>query len=358
LHFQADELVKRRFASSAVSSVAHSSSRAFNFKRPSRRATLAAWLIALVTFGAVVALLLHISELEKLSQLIRHIQPIYLLAALGLQTLTYFCAAAVWHVALKRRVRGVTIATLAPIALAMLFVNQAFPTAGISGSIVVVQALRKRRVPTNVAMAALVIGLMTTYFAYLLAVLTSLALLIAYYKVSRWLITLTGFFALAAVGIPAAVVWYRESFAPRMQTRLRRVPGVGALLDAIASIPTKLLHDPGVLGRAVVFQLLEIVLDAATLYVLLIAIGTATAPIGAFVSFVMAFAVAQLVPVPLGLGTFEASLVAMLRLVGIPLEPAFTATLLLRGFTMWLPMVPGLWFARRDLRPPPRKMRA
>jgi uncharacterized membrane protein YbhN (UPF0104 family) len=353
-----DELVKRRSASSAVSSFAHSSSRAFNFNRPSRRATLAAWLIALVIFGAVVALFLHISELEKLSQLIRHIRPIYLLVALGLQTLTYFCAAAVWYVALKRRARGVTIAALAPLALAMLFVNQAFPTAGISGSIVVVQALRKRRVATNVAMAALVIGLITTYFAYLLAVLTSLALLLAYYEVSRWLITLTGIFALAAVGIPAAVVWYRESFAPRMQTRLRRVPGVGSLLDAIGSIPTKLLHDPGVLGRAVAFQLMEIVLDAATLYVLLIAISTAAAPTGAFVSFVMAFAVAQLVPVPLGLGTFEASLVGMLRLVGIPLEPAFTATLLLRGFTMWLPMVPGLWFARRELRPRRREARA
>jgi len=350
--------VKRRSASSAVSSLGRSPHRAFNFKHPSRGATLAAWLIALVIFGAVVALLLHISELEKLSQLIRHIQPIYLLVALGLQTLTYFCAAAVWYVALKRRAHGLTIATLVPVALAMLFVNQAFPTAGVSGSIVVVQALRKRRIATNVAMAALVIGLMTTYFAYLLAVLASLALLIAYHHVSRWLITLTGFFALAAVGIPAAVVWYRESFAPRMQKRLRRVPGVGSLLDAIGSIPTKLLHDSGVLGRAVAFQLMEIVLDAATLYVLLIAVGTAAAPTDAFVSFVMAFAVAQLVPVPLGLGTFEASLVGMLRLVGIPLEPAFTATLLLRGCTMWLPMAPGLWFARRELRPRRREGRS
>jgi uncharacterized membrane protein YbhN (UPF0104 family) len=233
----------------------------------------------------------------------------------------------------------------------MLFVNQAFPTAGVAGSLVVVQALRKRHVPSNVAMAALVIGLITTYFAFLLAIVASLALLFAYYEVSRWLITLAGLFALAAMGVPAIVVWYRESLAPRLQTRLRRVPGVGSLLDAIGSIPTKLLRDPGVLGRAVVFQLLEIVLDAATLYVLLIAVGNPASPAGAFVSFVMAYAVAQLIPVPLGLGTFEASLAGMLRLVGIPLEPAFAATLLLRGFTMWLPMVPGLWFARRILRP-------
>lgn len=26
-----------------------------------------------------------------------------------------------------------------------------------------------------------------------------------------------------------------------------------------------------------------------------------------------------------------------------------TATLLLRGFTLWLPMLPGLWLAKREL---------
>ena len=35
--------------------------------------------------------------------------------------------------------------------------------------------------------------------------------------------------------------------------------------------------------------------------------------------------------------------------MGAPLEPAFTATLLLVTFALWLPMAPGLWFARREL---------
>jgi hypothetical protein len=28
---------------------------------------------------------------------------------------------------------------------------------------------------------------------------------------------------------------------------------------------------------------------------------------------------------------------------------AVAATLLLRGFTLWLPMLPGLWLARREM---------
>jgi hypothetical protein len=36
-------------------------------------------------------------------------------------------------------------------------------------------------------------------------------------------------------------------------------------------------------------------------------------------------------------------------LLGIPVEAALTSTLLLRGFTLWLPMLPGLWLAKREL---------
>jgi hypothetical protein len=52
----------------------------------------------------------------------------------------------------------------------------------------------------------------------------------------------------------------------------------------------------------------------------------------------------------LGLGSFEAALVSLLTLTGTGLEAAFAATILLRGLTFWLPMLPGLWLARREIR--------
>jgi uncharacterized membrane protein YbhN (UPF0104 family) len=39
----------------------------------------------------------------------------------------------------------------------------------------------------------------------------------------------------------------------------------------------------------------------------------------------------------------------MLSLLGVPAAAGLAATLLLRGFTFWLPMLPGLWLARREL---------
>jgi hypothetical protein len=63
----------------------------------------------------------------------------------------------------------------------------------------------------------------------------------------------------------------------------------------------------------------------------------------------MASVAATIGPIPLGLGTFEGTCVAMLGLTGVPLEAALTATLLLRGLTFWLPMLPGLWIAHREV---------
>jgi uncharacterized membrane protein YbhN (UPF0104 family) len=53
----------------------------------------------------------------------------------------------------------------------------------------------------------------------------------------------------------------------------------------------------------------------------------------------------------MGLGSFEAVSVAMMRLFGVPFEAAVSATLLFRGFTLWVPLIPGGWLARKELKP-------
>jgi len=57
------------------------------------------------------------------------------------------------------------------------------------------------------------------------------------------------------------------------------------------------------------------------------------------------------VALPGGLGTFEASMVLMLRLAGIDLPVALSTTLLFRGLSFWLPMLPGWWLAHRAVTP-------
>ena len=40
----------------------------------------------------------------------------------------------------------------------------------------------------------------------------------------------------------------------------------------------------------------------------------------------------------------------MLSLLGVAIETALAATVLLGGLTFWIPMVPGVWLARIELR--------
>jgi hypothetical protein len=54
--------------------------------------------------------------------------------------------------------------------------------------------------------------------------------------------------------------------------------------------------------------------------------------------------------VPLGLGSFEATCIATLRLMGVPFEAALSATMLYRGFALWLPLGLGAVLTRRTLR--------
>ncbi len=315
----------------------------------SPRGNAAAWVFGLLLLGAVVAIVVRHGELEDLGRIVRSIRPRWLLLAIALQGATYFCAAGVWDVALRRQRCRVGLVTLARLALVMLFTNQAFPAAGLSGSAAVVRALRRRGVSARIAMSALIVGVMTTYIAYAVAVAASVIVLRTVHAVNGILLAVVGMCALIAIGIPAGVVWYQRSLSPSVRKRLTQIPGVGALLDAVARTPTRLLHTPAVIGPATVLQLVELGLDAATLQVMLAAVGVHLPATAAFSSYVIGSAVSQVVPVPLGLGSFEASVVGMLSVVGVPVEGALTATLLLRGVTFWLPMLPGLVLAREEL---------
>jgi Mg2+-importing ATPase len=76
---------------------------------------------------------------------------------------------------------------------------------------------------------------------------------------------------------------------------------------------------------------------------------------GVFASFMIASVFRTMGIVPGGLGTFEATSVLTLRMVGVDLAVALSATLLFRGLSFWLPMLPGYWFSRRVVAPRSRR---
>lgn len=311
---------------------------------------ISSWAFGLLALAALIAVVLHFGTIEEFARLAAGASPSWLLVACLAQAGTYVCAALVWHRTLRHAGHPRRLAILVPLGVAKLFTDQVVPTSGVSGAILVARALVRRRVPTRIVMATLLVGLVSYFAAYLISAMTSLALLWLHHRANAAFVSIVALFAAVVVAIPSGVLWLKQLGQRIPVIWVRRLPAAAHLLRAVAEAPSALLVDPRLLAQTVTLEFLIFALDALTLWLVFRALGHDPGMWVAFVSFVMASIFATLGPIPLGLGTFEAGCVGMLGLLDVPIETALAATIILRGLTFWMPMIPGLWLVRRELR--------
>ena len=303
----------------------------------------------LLFFGVVLAVT-HWGELNHFLLLLSNLAPLWILIALLLQCCTYIALALVWYQALAESGSGYPMHRLVPLALARLFADQALPSGGISGIALVVNAFRERNVSAKTGMDVMLLTIFSFYAAYIIAVGASMLLLWSYLPHHQWIVVTASLFFLFALAVPAAILLLKAKGIQELPGWLLRVPVIAGFTETFADPSVALLRKPLLLLEATVFQLLIFLFDAATLWAMLQALGEEVSLLVAFPCFVIASIVAMLSFIPLGIGTFEASSVALLVMLGIQIEPALAATLLLRGFTLWLPMIPGLILIRTEFR--------
>lgn len=316
------------------------------FPSPGHR-SLKYWLIGLVIFSGVVLLVTHLGDIDRFAQLVRQAEPEWLLAGLLLQAATYFSAAMTWRLSLTRLGITYPLLPLVPLGLAKLYLDQALPSGGISGTMFMVSAMSRRGISKEQCISALMVSLAGYYAAYILAALATVFLLGYYRDLNVWVLTITALLCTVAVLIPVGVL--RLARLGRTPAFLARVPLLYYFVQAISKAPNTLLRSPALIAKVTMLAASVFLLDSATLWIMLRALGQDVSFFVAFPSFVVASMVATLGPVPLGLGTFEAACVTMLTTLNVSIEAALTSTLLLRGFTMWLPMLPGILLARREI---------
>ena len=309
-----------------------------------------AWLPGAFLLLVLVLVFARFGEIKHLVQLLRDLNGSWLAVGLVLQLGTYACAATMWHVGLRRAGYRRRFGGLFLLGIAKLFTDQALPSGGISGSVLVVVAMKRRGVSNHIAMAVLLVGVLSLYLALLLATGTSLFILALHHALTGAILAVSAAFAGIALALLSSVIWIRRSSGAWLEALQRYLPALRHLRNMFQQAPAWLLRDPTLIVVTTLLQFLIIALDAATLKIMLMALGQqADIPL-AFAGFVLATLVADVMPIPLGLGSFEAALVSLLSLGGINLAPAVAATLLLRGLSFWLPMLPGLLLARREIR--------
>src|ERR1700677_1111167 len=120
---------------------------------------------------------MHFGTIEVSVATVRPANPIWLTAAVSCQLATYVCAAVVWFRVLERAGSPLPFLSLLRLAVVELFANQAIPTGGLSGSVMVVRGLTRRGVAPAIAVTALLIAALSYYAAYFLVVLLAFVLL-------------------------------------------------------------------------------------------------------------------------------------------------------------------------------------
>lgn len=316
----------------------------------SNRRTIMGWFAGALIFAGVMGFLLHVADIAELLAVLKAASPLWIAAALSCQLATYACAAAVWQVVTRRAGYRLDLPDLLKLAVMELFANQAIPTGGLSGSLLVARGLVRRSISSSIAVTALLIAALSYYAAYFLTAALAFVLLWSTGDLSgtwEWLSIMFAAIIILITVLLVAVTITKGRWIPRS---LLGRPLVARLAKALAKVRTDMASDPRVLGPTIFFQLAIFVLDATTLWFAVRALGVSIGPSPAFLAFVLASVVATVSPIPLGLGSFEGGCIAVLHVLGVSIEAALAATLIFRGMSFWMPMLPGMWLTHREAR--------
>jgi uncharacterized protein (TIRG00374 family) len=317
---------------------------------PKARRLWLAWLSGILLLVVVGIVISRRGEELKFAELLKHARPSWLVLAVLLQIGTYACAAGAWHRVLARQKIKTSLLQLIPLGLAKLFMDQVVPSAGLSGTLLVVKALKRRGVPDGASVSAVVVGLLGFHLAYGLALVTAVVLLALSGDLSRRMLAIAIVSTLLIAVMIVGLLWLARGRKGPVRSWLMKIPMVKRFLQELQDAPKEALHDRPLLLQTTLLQFGIFVLDAATVVVCLAALGATASVTGVFAALVIASLVATLTPIPSGLGTFDATMLAMLHLVGVSTTAGVGAVLLFRGFTLMLPLLPGLWLARREMK--------
>jgi uncharacterized protein (TIRG00374 family) len=316
------------------------------------------WMLAILLVAAIAFAVFHWGDVKQFAHLVAHAQPLWLLAAVAAQLLTYVALALEWLRVLGACECPTPFFKFLPLTVTKHFADQMVPTAGMSGNVVVVDRLVTIGAARRVAVAAVILTIIAYYASYGICALAVLLLLWLHDQTTWLIVGLIALFLVVSVAIPALSLWLQKRGESAIPKWLRKFGPVRELFEMIGEAPGKLIRNPRIITELSFLNGITFALDGLTLQFCLFALGVKAHFAAAFVAFIMASIVVTLSAIPMGLGSFEATSIAMLRVMGVPFEAALSGTLLFRGFTLWLPLLPGLFTTRRHLKRKKKPARA
>lgn len=304
------------------------------------------WVIGSALLLAVVIAASRLAEEQEFVRIVEQAEPGWLVVAVLLQAGTYLAQAEVFRaVPMSSRI-ALPRGWLYQLSLAKLFIDQALPSAGLSSTLVIVKALEARGVRRPAAAACAMINIASYHTAYIVTLIAALAITSVLREASVVLVSVSLLFIAFALAMTIGVIVLAGRRA-KPNGLVTRLPGIRNAIEFLERSDAALVRNRRLLTVATARQIAIFLLDAATIWVCIRALGSVAAPDAVFASFMISSLVRTMGIVPGGLGTYEAASVLTLRFVGVSLSVALSATLVFRGLSFWVPMLPGLWASRR-----------
>jgi P-type Mg2+ transporter len=289
------------------------------------------WILGCALLAAVIVAALHYTEQQQIVELMARAQPWWLAAATLLQVFTYVAQAGIYLRVGDAAGFRLSRRDSFGLSVAKLFVDQALPSAGVGTGVLI-----------NIA---------SFYRAYVVALIVALAMMLLHGRIHTVVLVTAVISLVFSLLVSLLLLGLSGHDVHHVSERLRRLPLLRGMYHFLAGADPELVRGPRLLIETVLLQLAIVLLDVATVWALIAAFGVYAPLGGVFTSFMIASMVRTMGIVPGGLGTFEASSVLTLRLAGVDLPVALSATLLFRGLSFWLPMLPGWWLAHHAVSP-------
>jgi len=303
----------------------------------------------IVLIALIVFVIIHVGDTRRFLTLISKAKPIWILLVIGLQVTTYLCVGIIWLQITRVAKYKVRIDALARLSVEKLSIDQLVPALGLSGNVMVYRAMKRLQLPKSLAMEAILTNILAHYVAFALVTLSSLLILWRLHHITPLILTVVGIFTIILIAVPLIIILLIHNKDKSLPPWLLRIKLMGKLKKVFQSVSAKEVYSPKLLAFASLFNILIFLLDSGSLWAVLRSLGVEVNLITPFIAIVLASIAATLSALPGGLGGFEAGSVAALTLIGVPVEAALTATIIFRGFSLWLPLLPGLYFARKDV---------
>jgi uncharacterized protein (TIRG00374 family) len=313
-----------------------------------RRAVTRTLLVVVMLFVFYYVVLPQWAKSKESADLIRQVNPVLLLFALGLEFAAFFAYAMLTKVTLPREPK-LSLFTIFRVQLATKTVTNLLPGGSAAGGTLGYRLFTDAGVPPSAAgfsMATVGLG-----SAVVLNLLLWLALIVSipFAGFSPIYVTaaIVGVFLLASAGALVYLLMEGRAQAERVLRAIaRRIPFVqeetaSRFVHQVADRLHDLARQPELLRNGVMWATANWLLDAAALWVFLRAFGASVNPVNLMVAFGLAGVLAAIPITPGGLGLVEAALAPTLVGFGVPVREATIGVLCWRFAQFWLPIPMG-----------------